>query len=116
MNLDALKHIVQNDPSYIEELVGHTQYDSASTLGVAKLLLGNGGNAEALTGPQRFHYTRFIRPLLEDVPCSGVMDDPDTCTGNGLVDDESLLMSYQEGTFLCQHCRYDRDKMHGDKS
>lgn len=109
MRLDVLKHIVENDSDLIEAAV--RRHDPAAALGVAKLLLGNGGDLNKLSAKQKFYWTSYIRPLLEDVPCEGVFGDAGTCTGNGIIDEDSLLMAYQEQSFLCQHCSYDKDRM-----
>lgn len=109
MNLEVLNHILDNAPETIAERVQGTGHDPDAAVGVGKLLLGNGGNIDALSKNQRFYYDNYIKSLLEDVPCDGILGDPefDSCTGTGDVDDESLLLSYQEDRFLCQHCRFD---------
>lgn len=110
MNLDVLKHLVKNDPETITRGV-QKKHDPKAALGVANFLIGNNGDVEKLSPKQRYYWTRYIRPLIEDVPCEGVFGDGEVCTGNGFVDDESLLLGYQDDSLLCQVCRYDRDKM-----
>jgi hypothetical protein len=41
------------------------------------------------------------------------MDDDghDTCVHGGIIDDESLLLCYQEDEFMCQNCRFDSERM-----
>lgn len=113
MRVDVLDYIVKNEPNHIEDLAAGSGHDPSAAVGVAKLLIGNGGNETALSGRQRFYWEKHLKPLLYEVPCEGGMNDPDsdTCSGNGYVDDESLLLSYQEGEFVCQLCRFDREKM-----
>lgn len=113
MRRDVLEYLVHEEPERIEEQLQDTKHEPAAALGVAKVLLANESNVELLSVKQRFYWDEYLRPLLEEVPCEGVMNDPEqvTCSGNGLVDQDSLLMSYQEAEFLCQHCRYDRGKM-----
>jgi hypothetical protein len=110
MNTDVLKYIVENLPDLIEIKLRDTSFDHAATIGVARVIIHNDGDISLLSDKQKFHYESFIKPLLEEVQCEGVFGK-NTCTGNGFVDDESLLISYQEDEFLCQHCRYDREKI-----
>ncbi len=115
MNLEVLAFIVDSAPEKIEELAGSEKVDSAASIGVAKALIGNGGNVEALSAKQKFHYENCIAPLIENVACDGVIgyheDGSDTCSGNGYIDEESLLASYMEDDFKCQLCRYDSEKI-----
>jgi hypothetical protein len=109
VNVSVLKYIIENIPEKIENYAQEASYDPSITLGVAKRIIRNDGNIFLLSDKQKFHYENFLKPLLEDVQCEGVFGK-DTCTGNGLIDDESLLISYMDDEFLCQLCRHDRDK------
>jgi hypothetical protein len=98
MHLQALKWITDNKVELIEENVVGTKYDPSTTVGIAKLLLANKGDLDSLSAPQRYHYEEFIKPLIESVPCEGVFGE-DTCSGNGYIDDESLIGCYIEQYF-----------------
>lgn len=106
MNLEVLKHIVRNEPERIESLANDNDLDPSASVGVAEFLVGNNGDVSLLSPKQQYHYDNVIEPLTENVPCDGVFGDG-TCTGNGVVDDESLLGCYLEDNFLCQLCRFD---------
>ena len=110
MNLEALKWIIDNRVELIEENADGTKYNSGTTVGIAKFLLGNQGDLDSLSPPQKYHYTEFIMPLIESVPCEGVYGE-DTCTGNGFIDDESLVGCYIEDEFQCQLCRDDSERI-----
>jgi hypothetical protein len=116
VNIPVLKYLVEVREDLIDERLAGTKYDSAATIGVAKLLIGNGGDTMALSPPQLFHYETFIKPLLF-VECEGpvgYVDDEmkkSSCVHCTHIDDESLLLCYHEEDFVCQNCRYDRDKM-----
>ncbi len=115
MKIDVLEYLVRNEPNRIEDQLQGSKHDPAAALGVAEFLIGHQGNISLLSEKQRFYWDAYLKPLLHEVPCEGVMNDTehDTCTGNGFVDEESLLLSYQEGEFVCQLCRYDREKISG---
>ncbi|HAS1749970.1 hypothetical protein [Enterobacter hormaechei] len=111
MNIEVLRYLESDGREHVEEKVQPTKYDSEATFAVIKILIANDGNADALSDKQKFHLKTFVEPLINRVPCSGIYGE-DTCTGDGFVDDESLLMSYQEDDFMCQHCRYDAENRH----
>ena len=118
MNLAALDHIVKNNPELIEENVP-AKTDSATTVGIAKLVVANGGNVDALTDKQRFHFDSYILPLIENVACDGVFgpdmeNGEDDCVGSGRIDDEDLEGCYIMDEMLCQECQYVSNKMHED--
>ena len=69
MNLDALKEINTNNPEILEKSARDNKADESTILGIAKFAAGNG--YESLSSPQRFHFNNCIRPLIEDVLCSG---------------------------------------------
>jgi hypothetical protein len=110
LELEVLKHIVSNNPQYIEELAEQNKLDESASVGIARAIIGYDGDISKLKPNQNHHYEKCIKPLLEDVPCDGVFG-PDTCTGTGYVDDDSLLISYMSGDFMCQHCRFDADRI-----
>ncbi|MFC1503725.1 hypothetical protein ACFL53_05250 [Pseudomonadota bacterium] len=116
MNLEVLDFLLDNE-SYIEERANDANLDLQASIGIAKLISANKGDLSVLKGKQVYHYEKVLKPLLENVPCEGVMgmieDDEgnlvDTCTSGGVIDDESLYQSYLEEDFKCQICRYDAE-------
>lgn len=110
MNYEVLQHIVRNEPGRIEALADANSLDASASAGVAEFLAGNDGDVSLLSSKQKYHYDNAIEPLVENVSCDGVFGG-DTCTGNGIIDDESLLSCYLEDNFLCQHCRFDSDRI-----
>lgn len=99
MNILVLKFLVEERQHLIEERLVGTKYNSAATIGVAKLLIGNGGDTSVLSAAQLYHYEAFIKPLLF-VECEGPMgyidDDMQrtSCVHGTHIDDESLLLCY----------------------
>lgn len=106
MNISVLEYIVNNKVELIEENAVESKNDPRAAVGVAKHILGNNGDLSTLSSAQSYYYQKFILPLIEKVPCEGVLGDG-TCTSDGFVDDESLVGCYIEDEFLCQHCRFD---------
>jgi len=109
MNLDVLKYVIDNEHEHLEELVVESNTSLGAAVGVGKILLANNGDTSVLKGNQVYVYEKCIEPLFK-VACHGIYGE-ETCAGNGFVDDESLLMSYQEDEFLCQHCRFDSERI-----
>ncbi|MCG3814276.1 hypothetical protein I3260_18745 [Photobacterium damselae] len=113
MNRAVLNYIVTSCPERIVELgEDNGVADTETSIRLARLLATGELILENLTAAQMYHYENAMRPLLENIPCDGVInsfmsEDDDLCTGNGFVDDESLLMSYETDDFRCQHCRHD---------
>ena len=113
MNIAVLKYLTDNDPSFVTDATDLGGHDAKAALGVAAFLLAHNGEIERLSPNQRFYWDKYIKPFLQDVPCEGVLGDSGACSGNGRIDNESLLLSYQDHKFLCQLCRYDREKIFG---
>ncbi|EGQ8490968.1 hypothetical protein GTP20_23820 [Vibrio alginolyticus] len=120
MSLEVLGFIFDNCPEKIEELAEGSKVKNVDVSLRLAGLLGHGDiTLEELTEAQVYHYEKSMRPLIENVPCDGVLgiienDDGeyvDTCNGNGYIDEESLLISYQEDDFKCQICRFDAERM-----
>ena len=113
MNLELLLYIVNSVPEKIESLAKAVNLEPSVSIGVAKFLHVNNGDVSRLSEKQLHHYENCIKPLIENVPCQGVIgivEDGDTCYGDSFVDDESLLISYIEDDFKCQLCRHDAAK------
>lgn len=114
MNIKLLEYLVKSAPERIETLAMENKLEPKVTSGIAQYLIGQNGDLSALTDKQRFHYESCIKPLLEKVPCEGVIglvEDGNTCCGDNFVDEESLLISYIEDNLKCQQCRSYVDQM-----
>lgn len=119
MYLEILRILIVNK-NILEEKSKEVHLDSGVLVGIVKKLIGNDGDLSQLSSKQIFHYNNVIKPLIERVPCSGVMGFVqtengkwhDTCNGDGVIDEESLFISYQEDDFKCQICRFDSDKQY----
>ena len=117
MDLEVLEHLIDNE-SYITEQADSVGAKSEVSLVIAKILLDNKGDISSLKGNQIFHYERVIKPLFENVECVGpigLVENGDggfdsSCVNGARVDEESLLVSYQDEDFLCQICRFDNEK------
>lgn len=118
MDLEVIEFLLDNE-SYINEQAESKGLKPEVSLVIAKILLDNKGDLTSLKGRQSIHYERVIKPLLEDVECVGpigLIEDEDgnfvsSCVNGARVDEDSLLISYQEDDFLCQICRFDQEKM-----
>lgn len=115
MNIEVLNHLIQNDVERIEQLATIGNVDAAASVGIAKLVLAKKGDVASLTAKQTYLFDTAVRPLIENVSCKGVIgyieDGSDTCVSGGIIDDESLLISYLDDDFKCQHCRHDAERM-----
>lgn len=117
MNLEVLNYVVENAVERIEDLAEENGLDPSASVGVAKFLIGHNGDLSSLSSKQMFHYEHAIEPLIERVPCEGVIgyvEEGDTCNGDGYIDDETLIFCYIDDDFKCQICRHDAEKMQED--
>lgn len=101
INVDVLEYLIKNgylNHHQVAEGIGRKIIFDRSIKNLSKKQLGV--------------YSKDILPLLEP-KCVGVMgwEDLDNCIGNGVVEDESLLISYLEKDMVCQHCRYERQRI-----
>lgn len=112
MDMEILKFVLENEHLHFTDTVPDSDFSKVT--GIAKLLIDNEGDLSSLSEKQQY----VIKPLLDavfNVPCHGVFgsndDGTDTCTGTGLVDEESLMGCYFEDDFKCQFCQYDAEKI-----
>lgn len=121
MPLEVLQFISENCPEKIEELAEARGVRNVDvSLRLARLLSQGELSIDELTEAQMYHYNQTMRPLIERVSCDGVLgmienengEYIDTCNGDGYIDEESLLISYQEDDFKCQICRFDIENGH----
>lgn len=104
IDLDLLEYLVYTDTDYIKATVADSSYLPRTVLGVGTFLLDNDGNLDLLTAKQQVTFEKFLRPLLFNVACQGLAG-PETCMGNGRVEEELLLSCYRSTIFRCHACR-----------
>jgi hypothetical protein len=104
LNLDALKEINTNNPEILEESARDNSADESTIVGIAKFAAANG--YESLSSPQKFHFDNCIRPLIENVSCSGYNHEfeeaPRVC--EAILDDDDLVEYYQNDGKYCENC------------
>ncbi len=98
INLEVLQYLIENE--YL---------DHPTAIGIAKKIVSDKTIAK-LSKKQKtvfeHHILHHLKPL-----CNGIFGDGiDSCRGDGIIDDESLLSSYDEHNMLCQLCRDDKAK------
>lgn len=103
-DLDLLDYLCHKGAHYIEAAVAGEQHHPRTVIGVGVFLLDHDGNIDLLTAKQRVTFDKFLRPLLFEVPCQGLVGQT-SCLGNGLIEAELLAKSYRDGEFRCRRCR-----------
>lgn len=105
MNLNALREILDNSPSILEESAISNGSEESVVIGIAEYAIRNG--YEALTDNQQYHFNNSIRHLIEDVQCSGYThefeEEHQEC--HNILDDEDLVEYYQEDGGYCESCQ-----------
>lgn len=116
MDLDVLKFLIDNEEQ-IKETAENNNLDPEVSLVIARILYDNKGDLSSLKGKQNYHYEKVIEPLFfrECEGPVGLMPDDEgnfvsSCVHTKYIDEESLLLSYEEEDFKCQNCRYDTQK------
>ncbi len=112
MNIEVLQYVIDNENTRLSDAVSESGTTMEAAIDVAKVLLANNGDASVLKEKQNYVNEKCIEPLFK-IPCEGIYGEG-TCTGDGMVDEESLLLCYQEDRFLCQHCRYDAERIESE--
>ena len=104
MNLSALKEINQNSPEILNESSRNNKADEAMITGIAAFAAENG--YQALREKQKYHFDNCIRPLIEDVQCSGYTHEFDDVKRecNNYLDDEELVEYYRLQGKYCESC------------
>lgn len=104
MNLDALKEINTNNPEILEQSARDNNANESTITGIALFAANNG--YDSLTSPQKYHFDNCIRPLIEDVKCSGYNhkfeEVPRECPA--ILDDDDLVEYYQNDGKYCDSC------------
>jgi hypothetical protein len=91
MNLHALNEIINNHVEILEDTASQTNTDAATIVGIAKFAVSNG--YEKLSHNQKYHFDNCIRPLIENIQCSGYNhefdESPTECYH--ILDDSDLV-------------------------
>jgi len=104
IDLDLLEFLVYTDTDYIKQAVAETQYLPRTVLGVGTFLLDHDGDFNLLTAKQKVTFEKFLQPLLFHVACQGLAG-PETCMGNGEIEQDLLRKCYLNNIFRCHACR-----------
>ena len=104
MNLEALKEIINNNHELLEASARDNSADENTVVGIARFASTNG--YDKLSSNQKFHFDNCIRPLIEDVQCSGYNHECDEFISEcpAILDDEDLVEYYQEQGKYCESC------------
>ncbi|GAB2714549.1 hypothetical protein [Comamonas sediminis] len=109
MNLQALDYINKNCEEILEQASNDNNVNEAMIKGVAKFAVANG--YEKLSPNQKFHFDETIRPLIEDVQCSGYTHELEEvhqeCSST--LPDDRLVEYYQNDGAYCDSCQGQND-------
>jgi len=104
MNLAALEEINQNNPEILNRSARKNKTDEATITGIALFAAKKG--YQALSNSQKYHFDNCIKPLIENVRCSGYTHEFDDVKRECyvLLDDEVLVEYYQLQGKYCESC------------
>ena len=104
MNLEALKEILNNSVEIIEESAEDNNANKDTVVGIAKYAVING--YDNLSQSQKYHFDKSIRPLIEDVQCTGYNHEFEEvrteCTN--ILDEDRLIEHYRGDGEYCEQC------------
>lgn len=116
---NVLEHILCSN----EELITDTAKEngvnnSDASIGVAQFLIGDPENFSKMSKNQKYHYDNAIKPLINNVPCDGMLgtheDGSSSCIGNDYIEEDNLLIAYQTDDMRCQQCIYTTNAWHAN--
>ena len=109
MNLYALDFINKNCEELLEQAAAHAAVSEKDIKGIAKFAVANG--YDELTPKQKFRFDQVIRPLIENVNCSGYTHELEEqhreC--DSILDDDDLVKYYEEQGAFCEGCQGQSD-------
>jgi hypothetical protein len=115
LNLDALKEINTNNPEILEQSAKDNDSNPETVKGIALFVVKNG--YDALTANQKYHFDKSIRPLIENVKCTGYTHEfdemPSKCST--ILNDDDLVKFYQPLGFYCERCQSDESAAAHDR-
>lgn len=104
MNLEALKEIIDNNVEILEASARDNNAPEDTIVGIAKYAVNNG--YDELSKHQKYHFDNCIRPLIENVRCSGYNHEfeefPSEC--HNILNDDVLVEYYQNDGKYCESC------------
>lgn len=104
MNFEALEEIIQNNVEILEAAARDNGVDENIILGVSKFAVAN--SYAALSVAQKYHFDNCIKPLIENVQCSGYNHEFEELRiecSNTLADDD-LVEYYKFNEKYCESC------------
>lgn len=108
--IEILKSIVDDNKELIIDLAKANKISNLdASIGVANLLIADSNNFSKMSSNQKYHYENAIEPLINDVPCEGMIGDYSVCVGNGLINEENLVWAYRYQDMRCQACIGEKD-------
>lgn len=109
MNLQALDYINKNCEEILEQASKDNKVSEAMIKGVALFAVANG--YDKLSANQKYHFDETIKPLIEDVQCSGytheLEDFHQECENT--LNDDVLVEYYQNDGAYCESCQGQSD-------
>ncbi|EKQ1116224.1 hypothetical protein [Morganella morganii] len=107
MNLDALRYLVNEEPEIIEGEARSCNLNEEITSGIARQVADQG--VDSLSPNQRYYFDRAIRPLIENLHCTGFHTEGlGEC--NAPLPNEQLHDYYANDETLCVSCCQTRDR------
>ncbi|WP_261459536.1 hypothetical protein [Serratia marcescens] len=105
MNLEALDYIVSNEVEIIEDAARSAGVNIGSAVGVSKKVAAEKTD-ERLSSAQKYVFDRAVRPLIENITCSGNWNqfDDDPHCGNPIPESQ-LYDYYANDETLCESCQ-----------
>lgn len=111
MNLHALDYINKNCVEVLEQASKDSGVNEAMIKGVALFAVANG--YDKLSQNQKYHFDETIRPLIENVQCSGFYNpySGDRVDCSAILPDENLIAYYGHDETYCESCQSEADYM-----
>lgn len=109
--IKTLQSIVDDNKELITDLAKANNVSNPNaSIGIAEFLVANTDNFSNMSANQKYHYENAIEPLINDVPCEGMIGEYHSCRGTGFIDEENLLWAYRDQDMRCQECIGEKDR------
>lgn len=103
--IEILESIVNDNEELIRDLAQANKVSNPDvSIRVAKFLVADANNFSKMSEKQKYHYENAIEPLINDVPCEGMIGEYDSCRGTGFIYEENLVWAYRDQDMRCQEC------------
>lgn len=105
MNIAALDCLLKDNIELIETSAKSAKVDVDAAIGVSRQVVGE-NTINNLTERQLYIFNEAIRPLIEDLKCSGQWNEvAEEGYCGRLIPDENLVSYYQRDETLCESCQ-----------